>query len=77
MGVTRDYIASMTSYMILIGVEFDKVITIQVSTAILAIDLWRPWRLLVNSVIEGQVHQDLGRFSPWKSPARSFPPNSK
>ena len=62
MGVTRDYVAYMTSNRILIGAEFDKVITILLSTAILAIALWRARRLLVQSVVEGQAHRDLGRF---------------
>ena len=62
MGVTRDYVAYMTSNHILIGAEFDKIITILLSTAILAIALWRARRLLVQSVIEGQAHQDLERF---------------
>ncbi len=62
MGVTRDYIAYMTSNMILIGAEFDKIIAILLTTAILAIALWRARRLLLQSVIEGQAHQDLERF---------------
>ena len=62
MGVTRDYISYMTSNMILIGAEFDKIITILLSTAILAIALWRARRLLVQSVVEGQAHHDLERF---------------
>ena len=62
MAVTRDYVAYMTSNRILIGAEFDKVITILLSTAILAIALWRARLLLVRSVVESQAHQDLGRF---------------
>ena len=62
MGVTRDYIAYMTSNQILVGAEFDKVIAILLSTAILAIALWRARRLLVDSVVESQAHQDLERF---------------
>ncbi|MDA1099581.1 MAG: adenylate/guanylate cyclase domain-containing protein [Proteobacteria bacterium] len=62
MGVTRDYVAYMTSNHILIGAEFDKVITILLSTAILATALWRARRLLVQSVVEGQAHRDLERF---------------
>ena len=62
MGVTRDYVAYMTSNRILIGAEFDKVITILLSAAILAIALWRARRLLVQSVVESQAHRDLERF---------------
>ena len=62
MGVTRDYIAYMTSNLTLIGAEFDKVIAILLSTAILAIALWRARRLLVDSVVESLAHRDLERF---------------
>lgn len=62
MGVTRDYIAYVTSNLILIGAEFDKVIAILLSTAILAIALWRARRLLVDSVVESLAHRDLERF---------------
>ncbi|MDP6342218.1 MAG: adenylate/guanylate cyclase domain-containing protein [Alphaproteobacteria bacterium] len=62
MGVTRDYVTYMTSNMILIGAEFDKAITIMLSTAILAVAIVRARRLLVQSVVEEQAHQDLRRF---------------
>jgi adenylate cyclase len=61
-GVTRDYIAYMTSSRILLGAEFDKVITILLVTAILAIAILRARALLVRAVAEGQAAQDLSRF---------------
>ncbi len=62
MGVTRDYVRYMTSSMILLGAEFDKIIAILLSTAILAIAIVRARRLLIVSVVEGSAHRDLSRF---------------
>jgi adenylate cyclase len=62
MGVTRNFIEYMTSNAILIGAEFDKVITILVTTAILAVAIQRARKLLVTAVTESQAHQDLNRF---------------
>ncbi len=60
--VTRDYVQYMTSNSILIGAEFDKVISILVVTAILAVAIGRARGLLVRSVAEGQAARDLSRF---------------
>ncbi len=60
--ITRDYVYYMTSNSILIGAEFDKVITILVVTAILAVALVRARRLLVRAVTEGTAVADLSRF---------------
>lgn len=60
--ITRDYIQYMTDSMILIGAEFDKVISILVVTAILAIALIRARRLLITAAREGMAAQDLKRF---------------
>jgi adenylate cyclase len=62
MGVTRDYVRYMTSSMILLGAEFDKIIAILLSTLILAIAILRARRLLIVSVVEGSAHRDLSRF---------------
>jgi adenylate cyclase len=62
MGVTRDYISYMTSNMVLIGAEFDKVIAILMSTAILAAAIVRARRLLITAVVESAAHSDLSRF---------------
>lgn len=60
--VTRDYVHYMTSNSILLGAEFDKVISILMVTGILAVSLIRAWRLLVRAVTEGMAAEDLSRF---------------
>jgi len=61
-GVTRDYVAYMTSNAILIGGEVDKILTILAVTAIIAIALYRARKLLVQAVSDGAAIQDLSRF---------------
>jgi adenylate cyclase len=60
--VTRDYVYYMTSNSILIGAEFDKVISILTVTVILAVAITRARRLLVRAVAEGTAAADLSRF---------------
>jgi len=60
--ITRDYVAYMTSNSVLLGAEFDKIITILVVTAILSVAQIRARRLLERSVIEAAAAQDLSRF---------------
>ena len=60
--ITRDYVAYMTSNTILLGAEFDKVISILMVTDILAIALVRPRKLLEQPVTEAAVAADLARF---------------
>jgi adenylate cyclase len=60
--VTRDYIHYLTSNSILLGAEFDKVISILMVTAVLALVLRRGRRLLVQAVAEQAAAQDLSRF---------------
>jgi adenylate cyclase len=60
--ITRDFIAYLTSNRILIGAEFDKVISILVVTGILAVALIRARRLLISSVRESAAAEDLKRF---------------
>jgi adenylate cyclase len=62
--ITRDYVEYMTSNSILIGAEFDKIITILIVTGVLALALHRARSLLVESVIEGSAARDLSRFVP-------------
>ena len=62
--VTRDYVEYLTSNSILIGAEFDKVVSILMVTAVLALALHRARNLLVESVIEGSAARDLSRFVP-------------
>lgn len=62
--VTRNYVEYMTSNSVLIGAEFDKIVTILMVTGVLALALQRARRLLVESVIEGSAARDLSRFVP-------------
>lgn len=63
-AVTRDYIEYMTSNRVLLGAEFDKVISILIVTAILSVAIARARRLLVRSVVEGNAARDLSLFLP-------------
>lgn len=62
--ITRDYVQYMTSNSILLGAEFDKIITILMVTLILTIALYRARELLVESVVERTAARDLSRFVP-------------
>jgi adenylate cyclase len=62
--LTSDYVEYMTSNSILIGAEFDKVVSILMVTGVLALALHRARILLVESVIEGSAVRDLSRFVP-------------
>lgn len=62
--ITRNYVHYMTSNSVLLGAEFDKIISILMVTAILAVALARGRRLLVQSVIDSSTAQDLSRFVP-------------
>lgn len=60
--ITRDYVEYLTGNKILLGAEFDKVISILLVTAILTVALTRGRRLLVTAVREGVAAEDLKRF---------------
>ena len=60
--ITRDYVAYMTSNTILLGAEFDKVISILIVTGILCVALVKARKLLERSVIEATAAVDLARF---------------
>ena len=62
--VTRDYVEYMTSNSVLLGAEFDKVISILLVTGILAVAIARARRLLVRAVVEGSAAEDLSKFVP-------------
>ena len=62
--ITRDYVVYMTSNSVLVGAEFDKVVTILMVTGVLALALHRARHLLIDSVIEGSAARDLSRFVP-------------
>lgn len=60
--VTRDYVAYLTSNMVLVGAEIDKIISILLVTAVLAVAQVRARRLLIRAVADATVAQDLSRF---------------
>jgi adenylate cyclase len=60
--ITRDYVAYMTSNAILLGAEFDKIFSILMVTALIAVAIWRAKGLLVRAVAESAAAQDLSRF---------------
>ncbi len=60
--ITRDYVQYMTSNSVLLGAEFDKVISILMVTGVLAVAITRARRLLVRSVAEQTAARDLSRF---------------
>ena len=62
--ITRDYVEYMTSNSVLIGAEFDKIVSILMVTGVLALALLRARSLLIESVIEGSAARDLSRFVP-------------
>lgn len=62
--ITRDYIEYMTSNSVLIGAEFDKIVSIIMVTGVLALALHRARNLLFEAVIEGSAARDLSRFVP-------------
>lgn len=62
--ITRDYVEYMTSNSVLIGAEFDKIVSIVIVTAVLALALHRARNLLTEAVIEGSAARDLSRFVP-------------
>ena len=60
--ITRDYVEYMTSNSVLLGAEFDKVISILMVTVILAVAIARARRLLIESVVEGSAARELSKF---------------
>ncbi|GGB95126.1 adenylate cyclase [Marinobacterium zhoushanense] len=62
--VTRDYVEYMTSNKMLIGAEFDKIITIIVVTLVLAMAIHRAKQILIKSIIETTIACDLSHFVP-------------
>jgi adenylate cyclase len=64
MMITRNYVEYLTSNSVLIGAEFDKIVTILMVTGVLALALMRAKNLLIESIIEGSHARDLSRFVP-------------
>lgn len=64
MGITRDYAEYLTSNRILLGAEFDKIISIIAVTAVLTLGMARARAHLVESAAEHSAAEDLSRFLP-------------
>jgi adenylate cyclase len=62
LAVTRNYAEYMTSYRILLGAEFDKMVSLGMVTAILAVVVLRARRLLVLATAERIAGDELSRF---------------
>src|SRR5579862_4033441 len=62
MPITHDYVQYMTSATILLGGEFDKIISILLVTAVLALALARARSTLFRAVAESAAAMDLKRF---------------
>lgn len=60
--VTRNYVTYLTSNAILLGAEFDKIISILLVTGIIAVALQRAKGLLVQAVAEQTAARELSRF---------------
>ncbi len=60
--ITRDYVFYLTTNAVLIGAEFDKIVSILVVTGILAVAIIRARRLLVLSVRESMAARELSWF---------------
>ena len=60
--LTRNYVEYMTMNRVLIGAEFDKIISILVVTGVLSLAIWAARRLLITAVREEEAAKDLQRF---------------
>ena len=60
--ITRNYVTYLTSNAILIGAEVDKIISILLVTAVLAVATLRAQRVLNKAVLETTAARDLSRF---------------
>jgi adenylate cyclase len=60
--ITHDYVRYMTSSSILLGAEFDKIVTILMVTAVLAVTLHRARRLMIRCVFDHAAALELSRF---------------
>ena len=61
-GFTHMFSEYTTSYKILLGAEFDKIVSIMMVTVILAIALIRARKLLIRATAEHQAAEELSRF---------------
>jgi adenylate cyclase len=61
-GITRDFKTYVMSYDILIGAEFDKIVSLAMVSLILAVVVLRARRLLVTATAESIAGAELSRF---------------
>jgi adenylate cyclase len=62
--ITKDYVHYLTSNSVLLGAEFDKIISMLIVSLVLAAAVYRAKKLLINSVIEANAAKDLAHFVP-------------
>ncbi|MFK7994096.1 MAG: adenylate/guanylate cyclase domain-containing protein [Granulosicoccus sp.] len=62
--ITRDYVLYLTSNMVLLGGEIDKIISILMVAIILTLAIARARRLLIRSIVEGTTAENLSHFVP-------------
>ncbi len=60
--ITHSYVEYATSLKLLVGAEIDKIVSILVFTAVLALALERARRLFIRSVVEEAASEQLSRF---------------
>lgn len=60
--ITRNFPDYVTSYAVLVGAEIDKILSILVTAAVLAIALHRARKLTIRAASERQAAADLARF---------------
>lgn len=60
--ITRDYVHYMTSNSVLLGAEFDKIITILAVTTILAVAIHGARRMMTQAVTGSHAQENLSRF---------------
>lgn len=61
-AITRDYVHYMTANVILLGAEFDKIVSILMVAGILALAIRRARHILERAVAEETAARDLSRF---------------
>lgn len=62
--ITRDYVTYLTSNTVLLGAEIEKMITLTIFTAILALAVYRAHSFFVTAIAEAQAAHSLARFMP-------------
>ena len=60
--ITRDFVIYLSAPTILLGAEFDKLITVAMVTGILAIALYRGRQLLIEAAADKEAARELARF---------------